>query len=161
MFSWIYCFIVPFIPNLPRSTNQPLVHSTFHFSSCHQTCHPGASQSWSQTPSFGTVGGPVRHSSHCSHPLWGHLLKGPCRTRGGTGSGSVLVCYYLRRGSHFGHINVKASWVTYINWLPLTWDRTECGKRCYYINASQFSRKAFSCLYIGLIVVRINIKNKN
>ena len=28
------------------------------------------------------------------------------------------------------------------------------------VNASQFARKAFSCFYMGLIVVRINIRNE-
>ena len=35
--------------------------------------------------------------------------------------------------------------------------RTECGKQCYHVKASQFAYKAFSCLHVGLIVVRINI----
>ena len=39
----------------------------------------------------------------------------------------------------------------------LTINITEGGKRCHHVKANQFARKAFSCLYIGLIVVRINI----
>ena len=35
---------------------------------------------------------------------------------------------------------------------------TECGKQCYHVKASQFTRKALSCLYVGLVMVRINIK---
>ena len=35
---------------------------------------------------------------------------------------------------------------------------TECGKRCYHVKASQFARNGLSCLYMGLIVVRIRVK---
>ena len=28
----------------------------------------------------------------------------------------------------------------------------KCGKRCYHVKVSQFARKAFSCLYMGVIV---------
>ena len=38
--------------------------------------------------------------------------------------------------------------------------RTECGKRCYHVKANQFARKAFSYLYMGLYMVRINAENK-
>ena len=38
--------------------------------------------------------------------------------------------------------------------------RTECCKRCYHVKSSQFARKAFSWLNMGLILVGINNINE-
>ena len=49
---------------------------------------------------------------------------------------------------------------TKMYWVESWPCKAECDKQCYHFKPSQFARKVFSCLYMGLIVVRVNIKNE-